>query len=165
MLAAESPRLLAWLAGKAQQTGEPDLTVSDELVLQHFRLVLRKGLDDDALLSAVMLTFSFAATAGSIDRECLGYQSEALHSIRQRMSIPDAATSEPTLGAILLLAGIEVCLSCLPAAAKADSLMVQARLGMSSQVQLHMQAIRQLLDICRTKGEFLSDGIKRAIFW
>lgn len=111
MLAAESPRLLAWLAGKAQQTAEPDITVSDELVLRHFRSVLRKGLDDDALLSAVMLTFAFAAGAGSIDKECLGYQSEVLRSVRQRMSVPNVATSEPTLGAILLLAGIEVCTS------------------------------------------------------
>jgi hypothetical protein len=96
---------------KAQQATEPVFSVSDELVLQNFRLVVRKGLDDHALLSAVMLTFAFAATAGSIDRECLGYQSEALSSIRQRMSSPDRATSESTLGAILLLAGIEVCIT------------------------------------------------------
>lgn len=36
---------------------------------------------------------------------------------------------------------------------------------MSRQVQLHMGAIRQLLDVCQTKGTYLSDGIKRAIFW
>lgn len=36
---------------------------------------------------------------------------------------------------------------------------------MPRQVQLHMGAIRQLLDLCRTKGVYLSDGIKRAIFW
>ena len=83
-------------------------SVSDELVLQNLRSVLRQGLDDHALLSAFMLTFAFAVTAGSIDRECLGYQSEALSSIRRRMNSPDKATSESTLGAILLLAGIEV---------------------------------------------------------
>ena len=56
-----------------------------------------------------MLTFSFAITASSIDREYLGYQGEALSSIRQRMNSPDKAISESTLGAILLLAGVEVC--------------------------------------------------------
>ncbi|KAH8654156.1 hypothetical protein BGZ60DRAFT_161832 [Tricladium varicosporioides] len=148
MLAAESPRLQVLHSNhRAQQATEPVCSVSDELVLQNIRLVLRKGLDDHALLSAVMLTFSFAATAGSINRECLKYQSEALCSIRQRMSSPDRAASESTLGAILLLAGIE------------------ARLGMPHQVQLHMGAIQQLLNICRTKGVYLSDGIKRAIFW
>ncbi|KAJ4249276.1 hypothetical protein NW757_007853 [Fusarium falciforme] len=94
-----------------------------------------------------MLTFAFAVSSGSIDKECLDYQSDALSSIRQSMSSPERATSESTLGAILLLAGID------------------ARLGMPRQVQLHMGAIRQLLDVCRTKGVYLSDGIKRAIFW
>ncbi|KAE9370938.1 putative N-ethylmaleimide reductase [Stipitochalara longipes BDJ] len=145
MLAAESPRLRALHSDyKAQQAV---FSVSDELVLQNFRSVLRGGLDDHALLSAVMLTFAFAVTPGGIDRECLGYQSEALSSIRQRMNSPDKATSESTLGTILLLAGIE------------------ARLGMPHQVQLHMGAIQQLLDLCRAKGVYLSDGIKRAIFW
>ncbi|EXJ91322.1 hypothetical protein A1O1_04434 [Capronia coronata CBS 617.96] len=148
MLAAESPRLLALLSQhQAQQTREPVFSVSDELVLQNFRSVLRKGLDDHALVSAVMLTFAFTVGAGSVDMEYLGYQSEALSSLRQRMSSPDRAISESTLGAILLLAGIE------------------ARLGMPHQVQLHMSAIQQLLDVCRTKGVYLSDGIKRAIFW
>lgn len=85
--------------------------ISDELVLQNFRSVLRTGLDDHALLSAVMLTFTFAITTGSIDAECLGYQGAVLKSIRQRMSSPDRATTESTLGAILLLAGIEVRIS------------------------------------------------------
>jgi hypothetical protein len=42
---------------------------------------------------------------------------------------------------------------------------MQAQLGVPRQVQLHMGAIQQLLDICRRKGVYLSDGIKRAIFW
>lgn len=41
--------------------------------------------------------------------ECLEYQNKALSSIRQRMSSPDKAATESTIGAILLLAGIEVC--------------------------------------------------------
>ena len=78
-------------------------------MLQNFRFILRNGLEDHALQSAMMLTFAFAVTSGSIDRECLGYQTEALSSIRQRISYTDAPPSESTLGAILLLAGIEVC--------------------------------------------------------
>ena len=81
------------------------------------------------------------------------------------MSSPDKATSESILGAILLLAGIEVCITfslMSPNLAgvqpqKADLLMIQARLGMPRQVQLHMGAIQQLLNICRTKGVYLSD--------
>jgi hypothetical protein len=36
---------------------------------------------------------------------------------------------------------------------------------MPRQVQLHMGAIQQILDICQRKSVYLSDGIKRAIFW
>ena len=99
---------LIWSADNNQQTVKPVFSVSDELVLLNFRSVLRKGYDDHALLSAFMLTFTFSAAAGRINRECLKYQNEALSSIRQRMNSLDRSVSESTLGAILLLAGIEV---------------------------------------------------------
>ncbi|MCJ1309217.1 hypothetical protein MMC25_002874 [Agyrium rufum] len=110
MLAGASPKLQALHMKHSSSHGatKPFFSVSDELVLKNFRSILRKGLNDNALTSAVMLTLAFAATAGNIDRECLGYQSEALKYIRRRMSYPEGATSESTLGAILLLAGIEV---------------------------------------------------------
>lgn len=83
-------------------------SVSDELVLRNFQSVLRKGVDDPALLNAVMLTFVFAA-GNHFTKEFLGYQGKALSFLRQRLSSPDGmATSESTLAAILLLAGIEV---------------------------------------------------------
>lgn len=87
---------------------EPVLSVSDELVLQNFRPILRTGPDDDLLLSAIMLTFSFASTAGNFNMECLQYQKAALSSVRQRISSPNKATMESTMGSILLLAGVEV---------------------------------------------------------
>lgn len=77
-------------------------------MLQNFRSVIREGLDDHALLSAIMLTYAYATTTGNIDRESFRYQGEALSSIRQRMSSSNKATKVSTLGAILLLAGIEV---------------------------------------------------------
>lgn len=55
-----------------------------------------------------MLTFAIVATKGSINRECLGYQSQAIGFIRERMNSLDRATSVSTIGAILLLAGVEV---------------------------------------------------------
>jgi hypothetical protein len=36
---------------------------------------------------------------------------------------------------------------------------------MTSQVQLHMEAVQQLLEICQREGIYLTGGIKRAIFW
>jgi len=66
-------------------------------------------LDDPALLNAVMLTFTFAVTGGVIDRECLRYQTDAVRFLRETISgSDDTMTTISTLGAILLLAGVEV---------------------------------------------------------
>ncbi|KPM35519.1 hypothetical protein AK830_g11061 [Neonectria ditissima] len=147
-LAVDSSRLQTLLGDyKARQAPEPVFSVAEELAFQNFRSVFRTGLVDPALLSAVMLSFAFAVTGGNIDQECLGYQGQAIGYIRERMSSLDEATSESTIGAILLLAGVEACL------------------GMTSQVQLHMGAVQLLLKICQTKGVYLTGGIKRAIFW
>jgi hypothetical protein len=77
-------------------------------VLQNLCSVFRKDVKEGAFSSAIMLTFAFALTAGKIDRECLQYQGEALSFIRQGISSPGEAIMESTLGAIILLAGIEV---------------------------------------------------------
>jgi hypothetical protein len=121
-------------------------------LFQTFKSVFHSDLTDPALFNAVMLTIAFAvkgpARGGGIDMECLGYQSKAVSAIRERISSFESATSLSTLGAILLLAGVE------------------ARLGMRVQVQLHMQAIRTLLERCsKAESVYLTDGIKRAIFW
>ncbi|TVY42469.1 hypothetical protein LOCC1_G005159 [Lachnellula occidentalis] len=150
-LAVDSSRLQTLIGDyKARQAPEPVFSVAEGLAFQNFRSVFRTGLVDPALLNAVMLSLAFAATAGGIitlDRECLGYQGQAISYIRERMSSLDEATSGSTIGAILLLAGVE------------------ARLGMKAQVQLHMGAVQMLLEMCRTKGIYLTGGIKRAIFW
>ncbi|KXJ86275.1 hypothetical protein Micbo1qcDRAFT_153127 [Microdochium bolleyi] len=67
---------------------------------------MRTSLDDAALRSAVMLTASFAA-AGRLDRESLEHQSHTLRVLSARVQSADMAASEPTLAAMLLLAGIE----------------------------------------------------------
>ncbi|RDW60540.1 hypothetical protein BP6252_11923 [Coleophoma cylindrospora] len=147
-LAVNSSRLQILLCDyKARQAPEPVFSMVEELAFQNFHSVFRTGLVDSALLNAVMLSFAFAVTGGSIDRECLGYQGQAIKYVREKMRSLDEATSESTIGAILLLAGVE------------------ARLGMRSQVQLHMGAVQLLLKTCQTEGVYLTGGIKRAIFW
>ncbi|KAH7134440.1 putative N-ethylmaleimide reductase, partial [Dactylonectria macrodidyma] len=107
MAATDSSKLRSWLTRcKMSQAAEPVFSVGDELVLLNFYSIFQTGLADPALLNATMLTFAFA-TSGTIDREFLNYQSQALTSIRSRMEYPDRATSESTLGAILLMAGID----------------------------------------------------------
>lgn len=70
--------------------------------------MFRTGLDDPALLNALMLAFAFGAGTGTIDEECLYYKGQAIHFLRQRMNAPISGATEPTLGAILLIAGVEV---------------------------------------------------------
>ena len=70
--------------------------------------MFKTGLVDPALVNAVMLSLVFAVNGGSIDRECLGYQGQAMKHLHEKMDHLDEATSESTIGAILLLAGVEV---------------------------------------------------------
>ncbi|KAK7426686.1 hypothetical protein QQZ08_006864 [Neonectria magnoliae] len=109
-LAVDSSRLQTLLGNrKARQAPEPVFSVAEELAFQNFRSVFRTGMVDPALLNAVMLALAFAATGGIIDRECLGYQGQAIGYIREKMSSLDEAATESTIGAILLLTGVEVC--------------------------------------------------------
>ncbi|RAL06947.1 uncharacterized protein BO97DRAFT_481602 [Aspergillus homomorphus CBS 101889] len=147
-LAVDSSRLQALLDDyRARQAPEPVFSVAEELAFQNFRSVFRTGFHDPALINAVMLAFAFAVTSGNLNPECLRYQSQAVAYIRQRMDSEDEAASEATIGAILLIAG------------------VAGRLGQTTQVELHMGAVQQLLSVCQRKSIHLTAGIKRAIFW
>ncbi|KAH8894747.1 hypothetical protein GQ53DRAFT_839695 [Thozetella sp. PMI_491] len=173
LLAADSSTLQAWVSHqKSSKAAGPVFSLADELVLQNYRSIFRTGLDDPALLNAAMLTFAFAMT-GTVDHEFLAYHSRTLNHIRLTLGSPESAVSESTIGAILLLAGVEVCLlsvSLFPKivktqAYKTDFSVNQARLRMALKTQLHMNAIQNLLRLCQTQNIHLTDGIKRAIFW
>ncbi|KAK8047551.1 hypothetical protein PG996_015615 [Apiospora saccharicola] len=149
-LAVNSTRLQALLSThEARCASEPVFTIAREQTrdFQNFRRVFRTGFVDPALLNAVMLSLAVAAANGRIDGECLGYRGKAISYIRERVGSRNEATTESTIGAILLLAGVE------------------ARLGVKSQVQLHLGAVRQLLDLCEKESIPLTGGIKRAVFW
>lgn len=126
--------------------------------------MFRSGLVDPALLNAVMLSLAFTANGGVINKECLVYRGQAIQHIRERISTPDKVVSESTIGAILLLVGVEV-RSSRRSLKGTVVLTFQARLGTTSQVQLHMGAIQYLLNACEPVVVNLTQGIKRAIFW
>ncbi|KAF5964682.1 nucleoside diphosphate sugar epimerase [Fusarium coicis] len=145
-LAVDSKRLQTLLNDfNARRAPEPVFSIEDGF--QNFQSVFRSGLVDPALLNAVMLSLAFTANGGVINEECLVYRGQAIQHIRERISMPDKVVSESTIGAILLLVGVE------------------ARLGTTSQVQLHMGAIQYLLNACEPVVVNLTQGIKRAIFW
>ena len=95
-------------ADKAKQALEPVFSVGDDVAFQSFRSVFRTSLHDPALLNATLLTATLANTDGPLNGDCLQYQTETIKTVRQRVGIIDDATITSTLGAILLLAGVEV---------------------------------------------------------
>lgn len=92
----------------ARQSTEPVVNIADDIAFQNFRSVFRCGLEDPALLNAIMLTLSFAASGGDMTRECLEYATRAVGFVGVRLSHPERATTDATVGAILLLAGVDV---------------------------------------------------------
>jgi cell division protein FtsL len=143
---------------------EPIFSYADDVKLQDFRSVFRTGLGDRALLNAVLLTATLATNGNVFNHECLQYQTKTIQTVRERISAPEHAMTISTLGAILLLAGVEVSRYSTKLATRAESI-CQMRLGMRSQVEIHMQAVRKVLESCKSKKIPLTDGIKRAIFW
>lgn len=95
------------VADLAKQTAEPVFGIADSVIFQDFDSVFRSDVDDPALLNAVKLSFTFVVTGGNIDCECLRYQNQAMRSIREWLGSPETALALPTLGAILLQAGVE----------------------------------------------------------
>lgn len=93
----------------AQQAGEPVFSVNDAIDYQCLKSVFRAGLEDPALAAALCLTLAFAAKGGILDRECAAYRLQAIQGINSKLSDPAEATSTSTVGAILLLVGVEVC--------------------------------------------------------
>lgn len=83
-------------------------SVGDQVALQNFRSVFHTNLDDPVLLNAILFATTFAVTGDILNRDCLQYQAQTLKSVRERISLSDASTTTATLGAILLLAGVEV---------------------------------------------------------
>lgn len=103
--------LILFVVDRGRQAPEPVFSVSKPLAFQSFQAVFREGLVDPTLVNAVMLALVSAVTGSKMDKERLGYQQHAIVGIRKRMDHVDEATSETTIGAILLLAGIEVSLT------------------------------------------------------
>ncbi len=97
---------------EARQSLEPVFNIAEHFTFQSFHTVFQTSFIDPALMSAVMHSLAFAVAGGGTNREYLGYKGRTFSYVRERMSSPSAATSESTIGAILLLAGVDVCKPC-----------------------------------------------------
>lgn len=96
------------ILGRARKASEPVFSITEELAFQNFHTVFRTGLTDPALSNAVMFSLLFAVTEGNLDLECLKYKVCVIGCIRDKVAYIKGAVSESTIGAILLLVGVEV---------------------------------------------------------
>ena len=83
-------------------------SVNDAVDYQGLDSVFRLGLHDAAVDSALCLTLAFAANGGTLDKECTAYRLKAIQCINERLSDHAKAASNTTMGAVLLLVGVEV---------------------------------------------------------
>lgn len=92
------------------RAGEPVFNADEALGFQNLHVVFGTGLTDGALTAALGLVLSLAASGGNVNQECVEFSSIALQNTRKKLSDPDAAATPTTIGTILLLLGVEVCL-------------------------------------------------------
>ena len=97
--------------GAVRQAGEPVFTVTQDSFSPSLVQDLRIGLDDPALMNALMLTLAFASNGGNTNAECLAYKGQAISHINQKIGFPEVTATDSTILAILLLVGIEARLS------------------------------------------------------
>lgn len=110
-----------------------------------------------------MLALSFAANEYQVTQESLAYKSNAISYINQKICCTSESSVSATIGAILLLIGVE--------ASTAHNFMnyvpnidTQWHLGAQFQVQIHLNGIVHLLRLYNTERIHLHDGIKRCVF-
>lgn len=70
------------------------------------QVAFQNGFADPAFSNAVMFAISFAGNDHKFSPECLSYQGEAIRQINKQLS--SLTSLDSTIGAILLLVGVEV---------------------------------------------------------
>lgn len=147
-LPVNASRLTALLhLQSSQHAGEPVFSLRSRNDCRVFYKVFDAGLQDAALANALCLTLKFAANDHALDKECIDYYARSIRQISRKLSDPPQAASVNTLGAVLLLIGIE------------------GRLGNQTAAQAHLHGVEQIMSLCNERGVLLGHSIKRAAFW
>lgn len=92
----------------ARHAAKPVSSVDDALDYQGLYNIFHSGLEDPALTAALCLTLALSANGGVMDGECSAYRLKCIRHINEKLSDPAQAASTTTVGAILLLVGVEV---------------------------------------------------------
>lgn len=91
----------------AQQSVEPVFSISDPYSFYNVHDAYRNGFADPAFANALVCAISFAKQASQLSPEVLIYRGEAMRHISKQLGKLESL--DCTIGAILLLIGIEVC--------------------------------------------------------
>ena len=92
----------------ARQAGEPVINFNSYMGFQGLHTVFRSSIANPTLLNAILLTATFAVGGSRESAKFLTYKGETLRLINEDLKHPDKNNTPATIGAILLLVGIEV---------------------------------------------------------
>lgn len=92
----------------ARQAGEPVINFNSKMGFQGLHTVFRSSIADPALFNAILLTLTFAVNNDATSAKFLTYKGETLRWINERLQDPESCAAPATIGAILLLIGVEV---------------------------------------------------------
>lgn len=93
---------------QAQWTSDNQLEATALPEILELRRAYDAGLDDPGLASAIAMALVFAENSGQMNRDFSTHRLAAIQHINEKLSNPDAAASAATIGAVLLLVGVEV---------------------------------------------------------
>ena len=92
----------------ARQAGEAVINFNSKMGFQGLHTVYQSNIADPVLLNAILLTLTFAVHSNPTNTKFLTYKGETLRWINERLQDPQRIAVPATIGAILLLIGVEV---------------------------------------------------------
>jgi hypothetical protein len=96
------------LVENTSQALEPVCNFSEVAFHQSFHKLFRTGFSNPALTNALMLALAFTENGYQVSEECLRYQSNAIHHLKEKIEGSSSLDVSSLIGTILLLIGVEV---------------------------------------------------------
>ena len=132
----------------ARSAGEPIFCVIPEDPLRSLSTVFRgQGLLDHAVCTGIALHLKFAWSGWQMTYECTKYMREVVQTVNTNITNLHEANAEAVVGAILLLAAVEL------------------RLENQVEAEWHRQGANQILKAHPMLSKTLHPSIQRGLFW
>lgn len=129
----------------AQQAVEPVFSISDPYSFHDLNGAYTNAFADSAFSNALICAITLTKHNCTITPDVLHYKGLAIEHINHQ--IQSSSSYECTIGAILLLVGVEW------------------RTKSGDDAQVHLRGIEQMLRVYSSQNRFLSASVRRGIFW